>query len=629
MKKSESISVSIIHTLSQSFIEDNIESLCELIFGVNIRSNKEVVVSFPDNGGFQYSGPTGFGRSVGVGLKSVDDVVPALNELFSKLNKALAKASAATSEEAGFDFFPLKYMKPITVYPNYINGGNAAVSYTARYRIEVPGYEKPGSRQKEPANVMNAGVEATLTRNGEVTDMKYFLLPFKTGENRKQLDRTLLNGETNPQLVYLQNKETNLVAPFFLASNKEAYIPATNESIIPVTYQLNDPIPPTSFNPNKVVVWLDQTVKENNSVVLPKGAKLIRLKPATDTSELTNCIYWWNGDYHQRSFPEKILVTSNWHINEYTGEVLQNSIEHLLHRVDDYRGKQTDFDEVIKKIETFNNKRLTQEEIDLGTVILWINLLVNKKDKPDTLKRIADAIFQVYDPVNKTKKMSEETLIILLSYQWFASDPALLRRYDRLWSSGNLSRLTGSSGEVVFNGYPEFNEIRDELIALKDFVLRKNVKGKDEMVSNATVDSPEAKWLQTLTKEFIDSKQQMLFIHSGTWDLDSQNRYADSVAIENSFGPFRLPPVLNVMLHELRVGGDQFLYFAHGTNPESGLSFDTHIDKEYTRFQWNKASSGGFNDILKNQDFVDQLYQSHRALAALALGIIIHQITTQ
>lgn len=145
----------------------------------------------------------------------------------------------------------------------------------------------------------------------------------------------------------------------------------------------------------------------------------------------------------------------------------------------------------------------------------------------------------------------------------------------------------------------------------KDFVKETSIK-----------ESPESRWFQTLSTECLAKIKLIIFIADATWHFSEFKKYVDNIAIENSFGTFRLPLLLNVIIHELTVSSPLFLHFATGTKPD-GRSTDTHILSEYTKETWNKTNLSGMSIIQYNQDFVDHLYQSHRAYASIALAVII------
>lgn len=66
--------------------------------------------------------------------------------------------------------------------------------------------------------------------------------------------------------------------------------------------------------------------------------------------------------------------------------------------------------------------------------------------------------------------------------------------------------------------------------------------------------------------------------------------------------------------------------FANGETPDGNLT-DTHIPDNYTQDTWDKVNNNGFGSFQQNQNFIDHLYQAHRAYASIALAIIISKIS--
>ncbi len=631
-----SILTRVITTQPQSFIESNLERLCYLITGVNPVNNKNISVSLLDKGGFQFTNidEQNSNKYLGSAFKNKEDFLTKINDFLGKKNEVITRAFSNQKIDFSFPFFPRQYMKPIAAFPNFANGkfGRMIKSWTVIYKIEISAYDNPTTRRSESANVANAGIEITASSGGHTIGLKYNLLPL---ESRKELPLYKIVADENeiPQLTYLLNKETNSVAPFYLATTEEPYIPATRESILP-TPKTNAAtfINPTDFDRGRIVVWLKRvgvkkklkvkdatssSEKQSDTVTIPIGAKIIRLNPNSENDEATPCVYWWKGNYHQSSFSELNLGTNNVVLSIFAGQVIQNDVEHLLSRVSTYEGKQTEYDAVVKSIKDFSKKVLSKKQVEDGLVAISTSLKINVDDKPATILALQNSLFQVYNPsVSSTAHFSDESLILPLSFGWFKSDAKLLERFNSVWlSSSSLgNRFEGFSGEGVYSE-PMLSDIKSELLQLKDFVNQTTVKN-----------SPEAKWLQTLSSTSLNDIQRIIFLCDNTWKLSDFDRYAEAVAIENSFGAFRLPPIVNVIIHELTVNSNTFLPFASGSDPD-GVRIDTHIPYEYTQDTWDKVNSSGFSSIQQSQDFVDHLYQSHRAYASIALSIIISKIT--
>src|SRR5258705_3953963 len=246
----------VILTQPQSFIEANLPRLCYLLTGINPIDNKSVSVSVFDNGGFQFTKLNeNSGSYSQSGIKDKNDFLKLLDEFFSKKNQFISEAFA--NQKVRTQFFPRNYMKPISASPNYSGKGavNAITSWTAVYKIEIPAYENPATRRTEYANLVNGGIEITLNTGGQITSLKYNLLPMYS-QKSAALYKVVADEGAVPQLVYLLNRNTNMVAPFYLSTTETEYIPASRESILPSDDQGPEPalLNRKGFNKNRIVV---------------------------------------------------------------------------------------------------------------------------------------------------------------------------------------------------------------------------------------------------------------------------------------------------------------------------------------------------------------------------------------
>ena len=630
--------IKIIETLPQSFLQANIKEICFIVMGVDLSKSKEISLSFMDTGGFEF---TNFllqkqetKNYTGISIRDEKDLIELLDSFLSNKNKHLAQVFPNLSE--GFSFFPRQYMKPITAYPNVkLNENKTTVSsWTAIYKIEIPAYNKQINNVVEYISVLNCGLEIVVSPNGEIISMKYSLLPFKTIK-KEPLLQVIYDGDGVPPIIYLLNAEIQAIVPFYLAVTEELYIPATKESFLPsALFQKISPENYTSFDKDRVVTWhkrvgFNQTYfyeaytrgglsGGGGGVELPVGAKLIRLKPNNSSDSTTPCLCWWNGRYHLISVPEKKLGTDNVIISDVAGLVLQNDTKHLLSRIYEYYDAQKDeFNPVIDMIEKFSKRILSKEQIENGLVAINTSLKINLKDRPATISAFEKSIYKVYNPkTTNGVPFSEETLILPLSLDWFKSDELVLfKRFESVWLKNPLlgDRFVGESGESVYDDN-ELTAMKNEILELKEIVKVSTLK-----------DSPEAKWLERQSPESLSPIKIIICISNNTWLFNQYRRYAESIAIENSLGPFRIPPLLSVIIHEFRISASSFLNFAKGETPEEVWT-DTHIDKGYTERTWNRVNKEGLGVIEQNQNFVDHLYQAHRAYKSIALAIIISKI---
>ena len=377
-----------------------------------------------------------------------------------------------------------------------------------------------------------------------------------------------------------------------------------------------------AFDKDEVVLWLNNTTYPTESpyfMVLPKGLKVIRLgvlRPPGMRYYL--CLFWLHDLYHEVRIPASSLVKNHRLLSSSSGQVFRNDISHLLHRVQTYRGRQTEFNQLIDSIQVFYQQPAwSLGKINEGLRQMETTLRTDLEDKPGTIRRFTEAVYEVYNPIEESGTLiSEETLILPLSHEWFFSQPSLSSIYESSFPVLHNS-LQGDSGSGIKPDDNEFALTVAETLELKRLAEE-----------NQLMDSPETTWLIDLPDDFDLQLQRIIFIDDTPWTFTSSDIYASNIALEHSFGPFRMPPVLSVIIHELSVNSSRFLNFAGGTTPD-GFGTDPHISVEYTKATWEKASKDlkGLEKVKSTQDFTDHLYQSHRAHAAVALAIIINQIS--
>jgi len=385
---------------------------------------------------------------------------------------------------------------------------------------------------------------------------------------------------------------------------------------------------PKDFNPNRIVVWLNGYI-----LGLPQGLKLIRLEPKNEKDIYTNCIYWGLGDYHFTPLPNEILYSTNVFLSNISGRALQNDILHLLRRISSYKTQQPEFNKVVEIIKKFASQELSEDDIKSGLSTLSSKLKFNPwaspdkpaitdeglKDKPALINIYQKVLSDVYNPkINESTLFFDEILIVPLSIEWFFSDAKMKVYYNETWRKHLIDIFAYSApegqreaGETISRGDSEdyFEKVKTELL---------NLKAK--VVETTLVFSSESQWLQTLSNDLFNKIRTIMFLHDGVWKLSNYDRYAEGIAIENSFGAFRLPPLLNVILHELKVSesgtADNYLT----------VSNTHHISKGDTEQMWTKANTGKFSEVKQSEDFMDMLYQSQRAYATIALGVILNEI---
>jgi hypothetical protein len=345
----------------------------------------------------------------------------------------------------------------------------------------------------------------------------------------------------------------------------------------------------------------------------PRGLKVIALNRETSNrqGDLTRCIFWWERQYVETYFKTSDLSNDNDILNSSVA-AFKNEISHILNRVQDYENKQMEFSNVLRMIKSAQVSNLNLQNIRTKLNKYFI---VNLVDRPQTVDNFITVIKNVYNPQLENVSFFDKLLVLPLSERWFTSNEKLLERYKEVWRNQGFDELlNGGSGEVLSNiasNNSRFDDFKKELISLKAYVVQHNITN--------TVGKADL-WLKNLTTERINQTKLIVSIHDNTW-YQSPQKYAQFIAIENSAGPFKLPAVLSVLIHELtQGGGSPFLPFADAKDGRT----DGHIVEEDAQKVWEMVC----DNTLKIRDLsryhIDYLYQSQRAYAAIGLAIILH-----
>ena len=316
------VNIKIINTQSPSFIKANINKLIYMLYGINPIGNKYFQISYNDVGGFNCikTDRTNANFSGNV-IKGKEDATKKVTEFLKQKNELMTR----NFKNENITFFPISYMKPVATIPNYVDGKNGSIlqSWSVIYKITIPAYTNKDNQQ-EKVDILNADIAITMSTNGQIVRVNYSLLPLQDIKS-STLNKVVAEEDTIPQIIYLLNKDIQNITPFYLSVTETAYIPATNDSIVPKQTISQPDIPfinPMEYDENRVVMWLrtsntskvllakdatDEEKKKNAANTLPIGAKVIRLQPKSETSETTPCLYFWNDKYNVTDIPERNL----------------------------------------------------------------------------------------------------------------------------------------------------------------------------------------------------------------------------------------------------------------------------------------------------------------------------------
>jgi hypothetical protein len=203
-------------------------------------------------------------------------------------------------------------------------------------------------------------------------------------------------------------------------------------------------------------------------------------------------------------------------------------------------------------------------------------LAVNLSDKPETLRRLKAFVFVGFDPKAPTgRTLSEETLVVPLSAQWFRTRAPLNDYYKREFANGKWDAriVGGGSGEGISGD--TMLDYQKRLLALRDFA-----KGLGDKSVEA---APEYAWLMGLSEQAFKVYKRMIFIHEYSWDYVPGQGWADFIAVDQSFGPVQGHPLYSILIHEINVnsGSPQF------------LPADTHLPASDSKASWERVAKEG------------------------------------
>ncbi len=610
--------ITLIRTYSQDFIMSNMYFISKVLFNTN-NDNTKKCISFLSSGGFSYYNKPDEKKTLcPIVLKNRSQILKYLNEFFIQKNKQLQDSITSYEQNAGIVFFPIHYMQPISVTPVYIVYKSRKIlqSWDIFYKIEISAFKNVSSGKTELCNLLDRGISITISTNGIVSCVKYNLLPF-SHISKDEMYKVHNEIGFSPQIVYLLNTDNNLISPFYLSLSERKLIPASKQSFI-LQEQITEIFKnPMEFNENRVVVWLggsnNSEVSGNDSNsksfnIPPPGAKLIRLKPKSEDSLLTPCLYWWNGQYQFGDFLETELSADNLIVSEYVGNVLQNEIEHLCFRLKHLKNINKEFKDVISFVTKKRNYKIDKKKIYDVIENYRNKIFINVNNKPETIDRIASYIKTIYNPSDKFGNLwFDEVLILPLSENWFIRDETLNDRYLNVWmKNGALNNLSGWSGAYSFT-QDEILIIKNEILYLKSIVKTTTQK-----------DTPEALWLNSINQNSLNSIKRIIFISENTWHYSRFQKYADWVGVNVSFSVFNSPPLLSVILHEFSQG-DSYYY--------DNITTDPHITIEQTKTIWSKISLEKKSFILQQDpEATNQIYQANNAIAFISLAILLKTI---
>ena len=397
-----------------------------------------------------------------------------------------------------------------------------------------------------------------------------------------------------------------------------------------------------NFKDEEIVVWLNQPLNIG-SLKLPKGLKVVQLGFETKDSDLVKCIFWWNKNYHE-FWIKRAFLSKNLPIFDAQDilPTFQNDLEHVVQRVQGKIKIDTTFDATVRYVKNmiYNVKNVN------STSAYKLTKLTSTDSYTKSVDNYVKAIQAVYDPhTNDGGCFFDVVKVVPLTRAWYEKDTFLKKRiadYEKI-DVFNFFRMEYCSGIALCENKVGLNAFKSELIVIADY-LKKSENAN-------TANTPEGRWILDLTSAIINPSQSDLiegrklkldkilgfaFVDSGIWQYPLSQRYADYIALCQSFGCFQLHPVISVIIHELSQNGLNHLGYFKGKLANSVRMNNMHLDGHiglYVSIETRKniiENKLTLEDLQKSPNFdsiIDHLYQSNGVHSLLSAAIILNQLS--
>lgn len=369
---------------------------------------------------------------------------------------------------------------------------------------------------------------------------------------------------------------------------------------------------------------------EGKGIYLPAGTRVVVLNPNPKNESYTHIVVWYDKNYYEgfihnsaltsvatdeklQQYGKELFMNDAWHIVSLTKSII-NEIQKYYTEImlSDAKIKFGSFEKMLSKIED----RLNQ--IETGELQLTNEMLVESNftegiqniegDNVATINKLAKIIFSILNPKSKyseDKSTSQDTLIFPINIKWFNSSTIMKEYYNNQLSSEIKQTFAGSSGEGISINHSDydFNLLLNQILKLKDFVVSNESEVKD---------SPEKKWLIKISPEDILKTKLIVFLSESSWEMTSENMWAEFVPVDQSIGNIKSNRLLSILIHELNVNAD-FL-----------SAEDTHVFDEKASYEM--AKSGEFNKVLDSATDIKSLFQLSPSIGAFYLAYYLDRI---
>lgn len=371
-------------------------------------------------------------------------------------------------------------------------------------------------------------------------------------------------------------------------------------------------------------------------IYIPAGSLVSKLSANPYFLSYIHIVTWFRGQYREGYIHQSAFDSESTQINPYPVEIFINDAEHTIHKAREKYQAQIDLINSLEdklsreQFTTYKETRMKRlrnvktlieksedylKESKNGELKITEEMLfqiqteqvqkMSKENlnKPDRLNNIVTGMYSGYNPqgINQAKH-SEISLFVPLTKSWFDKNEKL--------SKSSLAKQFATGGGT-YSGFGVLsNEFGAELLWIKSEV------NNDDLLKN----TPEGKWFSNLKKEQVENAQQFLFADGQSWNQEENSKYIEAIALENSFGPIRIDPLMTLMIHETIVGPISEEDYSYGMD-------DSHVDIEDSKKSWELANAGEFeNKIAKEPLLLEDLFQVESMVSIISLAYIFERI---
>ena len=264
--------------------------------------------------------------------------------------------------------------------------------------------------------------------------------------------------------------------------------------------------------------------------------------------------------------------------------------------------------ELDKKISSKDFRRLSNQ---------WAETIRRSGDKVQDIEKFENLMKKAYDPQNeKGKKLSESSLFVPLSKEWFQSDPELKTFFDKTWvkSGYDIRILYGASGEGVSYDETKSDDQNESFLQMQR-LIEKTTAFINQNPNSPFSQTPEALWLKKKGQTGIKNYERMIFISPDTWQASSKDSpWAEFIPVDQTLGGLHSDYLLSVMIHELNVNSPNY------------LATDTHGLQTETWALRQCLLENGINNLdQENPETIQRLFGMNSQISTIYLKLMIEE----